>query len=306
MIRKIMLLPSAKKFNSIQAKLMLWIILFICYCVTSKSAFAETDADSADTYIILVKQKDLADDMYEKIIQEKSESRFSKFSEFAKSSIDPSSNAKSGSIGYVMKGQFPKEVESEIFALPLDGYSKPIKTEYGWLILHVKEKKSDAVKNFCIASLNDSIQNSPSYEKIMLEHGNIETTSDNFLTIIKTILTGEWGGPFVLDEKDLVFFSKKKLSETNLYEVVLHTELKEPQYAALIDSKACYRSAQLKTRVDCGTKKVAYMDERRFEGRGAIGRVVRDFPSSSAEPSYTDITENTLGWYIHNYACVSN
>ncbi len=65
------------------------------------------------------------------------------FAELAKEYSTDSSNAdKGGDLGYFGKGEMAEEFEKAAFALDVDGISEPVKTEFGYHIIKVTDKKA--------------------------------------------------------------------------------------------------------------------------------------------------------------------
>ncbi|MCC8371053.1 MAG: peptidylprolyl isomerase [Rickettsia endosymbiont of Stiretrus anchorago] len=88
---------------------------------------------------ILVKSEKEANDLKNKL---------NKGADFAKlageSSLDKASAANGGTIGYILlnqPGQLVPEFENKAFALKVNEVSTPVKTDYGWHIIKVLEKK---------------------------------------------------------------------------------------------------------------------------------------------------------------------
>jgi len=68
------------------------------------------------------------------------------FSDIAKRySIDPGSAAQGGDLGWVRRGSFVKEFEEATFALKENEISKPIKTQFGYHIIQLMERRGESV-----------------------------------------------------------------------------------------------------------------------------------------------------------------
>jgi peptidyl-prolyl cis-trans isomerase C len=70
------------------------------------------------------------------------------FIEIAKEKSTGPSAAQGGDLGYVSKGDLIPEIENVVFALEIGNISDIIKSEYGFHILKVTDKKPEALKTF--------------------------------------------------------------------------------------------------------------------------------------------------------------
>lgn len=85
------------------------------------------------------------------------------FEEAAKEYSSCPSKEKGGELGFFAKGQMVPEFEKAAFALEAGKISEPVKTEYGWHIIMVSEKKAEKQKE--LAGVKDQIQQNVLGEK---------------------------------------------------------------------------------------------------------------------------------------------
>ncbi|MGI8386829.1 peptidylprolyl isomerase [Robertmurraya sp. P23] len=103
-----------------------------------KKEFEEKYKEEIKASHILVKDERTAKEVKE---------RLDKGEDFAKLtsqySIDPSSKDKGGDIGFFTKGRMVAEFDSVVFSLDVNQVSDPMKTEYGYHIIKVTDKKTN-------------------------------------------------------------------------------------------------------------------------------------------------------------------
>lgn len=93
-------------------------------------------------YNILVETEEVAQDILEKL------KAGGDFIEIAKEKSTGPSAAQGGDLGYVSKGELIPEIENVVFALQIGNISDIIKSEYGFHILKVTDKKPEVLKTF--------------------------------------------------------------------------------------------------------------------------------------------------------------
>jgi peptidyl-prolyl cis-trans isomerase C len=93
-------------------------------------------------YNILVETEEVAKDILEKLKSGVD------FIELAKEKSTGPSAAQGGDLGYVSKGELIPEIENVVFALEIGSISDIIKSEYGFHILKVTDKKPEVLKTF--------------------------------------------------------------------------------------------------------------------------------------------------------------
>ena len=87
------------------------------------------------------------------------------FAELAKEhSQDPGSADKGGALGFNGRGSFVKEFEDAAFALPVGEYSEPVKTEHGYHIIEVLERKE--AKEVEFADVKEQVKEALIEEKV--------------------------------------------------------------------------------------------------------------------------------------------
>jgi len=108
------------------------------YYEQSKDSF--TEKEQVYLYNILVETEEEAQVILEQLIAG------ANFSEIAiEKSIGPSA-AQGGDLEYIAKGTIIPEIEEVIFALELEELSKVVKTDFGFHILKITDKKPETVK----------------------------------------------------------------------------------------------------------------------------------------------------------------
>jgi peptidylprolyl isomerase len=73
-------------------------------------------------------------------------SKGSKFADVVKEfSSDKSTNANGGTLGYFTEGQFVPEFETKAFAMKVGEISDPVKTQFGWHIIKIEDRRKVTV-----------------------------------------------------------------------------------------------------------------------------------------------------------------
>jgi parvulin-like peptidyl-prolyl isomerase len=105
---------------------------------------------------ILVKEEKRAKEIHKQLVKNPK-----KFENFIEESLDTGSKASKGSLGYFVKGQMVPEFEQIAFATKVGALSKPVKTDFGWHIIKIEDKrmrpapKYDDVKAQLIAEIQN-------------------------------------------------------------------------------------------------------------------------------------------------------
>lgn len=92
---------------------------------------------------ILVETEDKAKEIFEQIAHD------GDFVELAKkNSIDPGSRAQGGDLGYFGRGMMVPAFEEAAFGLDVDQVSEPVKSQFGWHIIKVMDRRKKAAPPF--------------------------------------------------------------------------------------------------------------------------------------------------------------
>jgi len=108
------------------------------YYEQNKDSF--TEKEQVHLYNILLETEEEAQDILEQL------KAGGDFSEIAKEKSTGPSAAQGGDLGYLSKGTIIPEIEEVVFALGLEELSEVIKTDFGFHILKITEKKPKSVK----------------------------------------------------------------------------------------------------------------------------------------------------------------
>ena len=108
------------------------------YYEQNKDSF--TEKEQVHLYNILLETEEEAQDILEQLKAGED------FSEIAKEKSTGPSAAQGGDLGYLIKGTIVPEIEDVVFALELEVLSEVVKTDFGFHILKITEKKPETVK----------------------------------------------------------------------------------------------------------------------------------------------------------------
>ncbi len=108
------------------------------YYEQNKDSF--TEKEQVHLYNILLETEEEAQDILEQLKAGED------FSEIAIEKSTGPSAAQGGDLGYLIKGTIVPEIEDVVFALELEVLSEVVKTDFGFHILKITEKKPETVK----------------------------------------------------------------------------------------------------------------------------------------------------------------
>ena len=131
------------------------------YFEENKESFNEPEQVQASH--ILLEDEATANEVAERLAAEED------FTELAKEySTDTATAANGGELGYFTKGEMAEEFENKAFSMEIDSISEPVKTEFGYHIIKVTDKKDakEPVYEDNKEEINEIIYN----EKIQTEY----------------------------------------------------------------------------------------------------------------------------------------
>lgn len=155
------------------------------YFIANKDSFATKEAVSARHILVRVadwNNEKLSYDAFNKIKKAQIDAKAGKdFAALAKQYSDDPSAAQGGDLGSFTKGQMVPEFEAAAFALPVNGLSDIVKTQFGYHLIQVYAKT--AAKNPTMNDVRDEI-----VKKIVAERSKSEM-NNRVMTIYRDILT---------------------------------------------------------------------------------------------------------------------
>lgn len=116
------------------------------YYDSNKEEFNEKE--SVHARHILVKTEGEANDIAKDLKSLKGKKLQDKFIELAKSKSTGPSGPKGGDLGYFAQGQMVPEFNKEVFSMKVGTISKPVKTQFGYHVIYLQDKKASKTRSF--------------------------------------------------------------------------------------------------------------------------------------------------------------
>lgn len=107
-----------------------------------------SDKESAHARHILVKTEDEAKALAKQLKGLKGVALKTKFIELAKAKSTGPSAPNGGDLGYFAPGQMVPEFSKMAFSMPIESVSAPVKTQFGYHIIYLEDKKDKKMKTF--------------------------------------------------------------------------------------------------------------------------------------------------------------
>lgn len=283
--------------------------IVICVAVNSVChAQAPTESGSvktAHTFHILVGTEKEAKQLQVDIERAKPEVRLAKFRELARrTSIDQSSKAAGGDLDWVYKGEMVRPFEDAIFASAPNELIPPFKSEFGWHLAYVTEFQELQVSGICSPALKEAYRWAQGQWKDGLALAMRPIDPATFEDQVRAVIGIDWVGPMKGPEGNVVFIRSREGYDDDLRNVSQHIEFPQGMLEVTARPKGCSYSARIEWSIHCDNKEIAFMSLTAFEGRGAVGRALRQ--SRYVDPSraeYRPIAAGSLGAQLHRLAC---
>jgi len=116
------------------------------YYDSNKEEFNEKE--SVHARHILVKTESEAKDIVKELKSLKGDKLKIKFIDLAKSKSTGPSGPKGGDLGYFSQGQMVPEFNKEVFSMKVGSISKPVKTQFGYHVIYLEDKKESKTRSF--------------------------------------------------------------------------------------------------------------------------------------------------------------
>ncbi len=130
----------------------LMLLVFALFCsacidfgslnIISSKAQAEIEAKQVLAYHILVPTEEQAIELRNEINKAETRSeRFANFTTAARKYSKCPSAAEGGKLGWFYRGEMVKPFENAAFSIPTGTVSEPVKTQFGWHLIYVVNRK---------------------------------------------------------------------------------------------------------------------------------------------------------------------
>jgi PPIC-type PPIASE domain len=259
---------------------------------------------TAETYHLLVKSEQLAQQLLEKINNVPAPARLEKFKELArKNTVDLASRSSGGNLGKVYIGEMVKPFEDAIFNGKPQTVIGPIKTYFGWHLAYVTSTQEEPASPLCLSSLNRSISNSNEQEKTGLLLATQKLNRKELFYKIAPILGSSWKGPYYDSQSSALFFKNGAATnqgEVNLLE--MHMEYEVARLQVQDKPISCVRSARDYWAFKCNENTMSHIGRIEYEGRGAMGAEVGT-KTPLDKLAYRPVNEATAEGQMRDIAC---
>lgn len=228
----------------------------------------------ADTFHILVQDERNALHLRNEIVAVPQAEQLAKFKEVARrSSIDPGSAQRGGDLGAVFEGEMVKGFETAVFASNAFEVTGPFRSEFGWHLSYVTAFHVRPVAEICHAALEAEYAKADATGKEALGLGLKPIDRESLPSKIQPLLGKGWSGPFMDDERNLLYVNNKRESLNSFTRIVTrHGEYVYGRFVATKTPMGCARSFRDRWIVDCNKKLIGLGSRVEYEGRAASGR----------------------------------
>lgn len=259
------------------------LLLFIVIELVVFPTYAADEYYSGNVYHIIVKDKNLAEEIYNKLLKVKPEEKLINFMSLAnKYSFDSGSASKGGYLGDFNQGTFPSEFENAAFSLNINEISKPVKTVFGWHLIYLVSKLKNKVVDLCNDQMKEELSSiSDISEKNSLQILFEENTgySNNLFSLMDK--NEKW---YLLKETHTeVYFLKYDgfSSPENSFNISLRKEMKIRGIDDYATDLVCYASEINIAKINCAKRSKYTASSNRYSLPLGKGKKTSSYTSKS-------------------------
>jgi PPIC-type PPIASE domain len=287
-------------------------LITVALALLSVASYAQRPLESgtvrtALTYHILVKTEAEAQTLFAEITSSPQADRLARFRDIAKrASADPSSRPSGGNLGKVFEGEMVKSFENAIFASTINRVTGPFRSEFGWHLTYVTEFGSESVADICRPPLASAYSDATGRTKAGLELAMQPVDRSSLPAKVLALIGQGWSSPLAGENGNLVFMRLGSKGDKSVVQVTQHIEAIDGELEVTARPKGCARSAQNEWAIKCATNQFAFISSATFEGRGAVGRVLKVNSVGMPEATFRPIPTGSFAKQMHALACKPN
>lgn len=259
---------------------------------------------NAYTYHLLVGTEAEAKRLQAEVEKVEPERRFEKFKAVARrASIDGTSKATGGDLGWVYEGEMVRPFEEAIFAATPHQLVSPFRTDFGWHLAYVTEVRELPVSGICRPPLIDAHRRAEGQWKVGIGLAMQPLNREDIADQVRAVIGIDWKGPMRDGEGALIFVRSRGGEDDEVRAVSQHIELREGVLYATARPMGCAYSERIEWSINCSDRSIAFLGSTSFEGRGAVGRILRNVFVAQPQVEHKPIVKGSFGEQLHGLAC---
>lgn len=189
-------------------------------------------------------------------------------------SEDKESGVKGGALGLIKQGTFDDLFDTDILSMPPNEILGPFKSRFGWHLIYLANRKEKPVSELCDESLRASISSARGATRHELARSASPVDVASLYNVSRLIGTTGWSRPLRSADGDMILLRIETLPNVENKGLVQHTEHIYAKYRPQIG--ACTRSRREFYEVDCDSESLRGLRSSEFEGRGAVGKPLKE------------------------------